>query len=349
MYKGPLQSMQFLELDKYKKRVFQVLLALTIVSGTVFVFFNYQRGQSALALIEMAIVILSVGLMIRVNKIRNREKFLRIALVYLTFFLSVMMFAFSVEGVSITVFVWALGIPLISYLLLGVETGFIMTAIFYSLTASLFYRGFHAHVSMVDSIAYANFIACAFVFWGISHSYEHSNRFAKDRLNQLAVFDHLTGLYNRSMVTKLFTKAIESPNTHQQQISVISFDLDHFKNINDQYGHAIGDEVLQRFSQVLMEQIPAESSAFRMGGEEFVVILPTSNEAKANNLAEKIRKAIEQDLIISGLPKAFYVSVSVGVITDWVKSANLNSMLKAADQRLYQAKQQGRNVVVSHG
>ena len=97
---------------------------------------------------------------------------------------------------------------------------------------------------MLENVSYANIIICALVFWAISHSYEHSNRYAKDKLNQMAVYDHLTGLYNRSMISRLFKQATEKADSNLlQNISLISFDLDHFKQINDQFGHAIGDEV----------------------------------------------------------------------------------------------------------
>lgn len=338
--------MQFLELDKYKKRVFQLLLVFTIIAGLVFAFLNLQRDLETLAITELAVVLVAIWLLFLVNKTKGREKFNRLALSYLIIFLSIMMFAFSIEGVSITIFVWALGIPLVSYLLLGLKPGFIMTAVFYSLTAYLFFSGFHGNPVMVDSVAYANFIVCALVFWGISHSYEHSNRYAKDKLNQMAVFDHLTGLYNRSMISRLFDQAVEHSASDQQEISLVSFDLDRFKKINDQFGHAIGDEVLKRFSTMVLQQIPDDCSAFRLGGEEFLILLPKASKSVATSLAEKIRLATK-NIIISGLPKDFFVSVSSGVITGSVHVAKLNSMLKIADRRLYQAKQQGRNIVIN--
>ncbi len=340
--------MQFLELDKYKKLVFQVLLVFTIAAGLVFAFINYHRGQFLLMVIESVVVLISIWLLLHVKKTQNRLVFMRLAMVFLSIFLCIMMFAFTIDGVSITIFVWTLAIPLVSYLLLGVKLGFIMTAVFYVISAYIFYSDFSKHPMMGDAISYANFIICALVFWGISHSYEHSNRLAKDKLNQMAVYDHLTGLFNRSMMTKIFNHAVKlSSHDQQQKISLMSLDLDYFKEINDQYGHATGDEVLKQFSALILANMPRNGSALRIGGEEFVIILPAGNESDIESLAEVIRQKTTSEIKIAGLPEDFLVSVSIGLVTDKVQTTSLPSMLKNADQRMYQAKKSGRNQVIA--
>ncbi len=338
--------MQFLELDKYKKLVFQVLLVFTIAAGLVFAYINYHRQQYLLTIIETTVALISIWLLILVKNTQDRVMFMRLAMAFLMIFLCLMMFTFTIDGVSITIFIWTLAIPLVSYLLLGGKMGFVMTAIFYVISAYIFYTNFSLHPMLGDTISYANFIICALVFWGISHSYEHSNRLAKDKLNQMAVYDHLTGLFNRSMMTKIFNHAVDLSNSDQQQISLISLDLDHFKHINDQYGHATGDEVLKQFAALILENIPSSGSALRIGGEEFVIILPASNESATELLAETIRCKTKSNVKIKGLPEDFSVSVSIGVVTDKVFNTTLSRLLKTADQRMYQAKQSGRNQIM---
>ena len=160
------------ELDKNKKRVFLVVLTFTAIAGIGFAWINYFRGLINLAAIELLVAAISACFWIGVKNTESVVFFKRLALVYFTLFFSVMMYAISLNGVSITIFAWVLVIPLISYLLLGVKLGFIFTATFYSIASVLFFAGYTDHPVMVEKVAYANMIVCALLFWRVSHSYE---------------------------------------------------------------------------------------------------------------------------------------------------------------------------------
>ncbi len=336
------------ELDKNKKRVFYVLLLITATAGMVFAWLNFYRNQIGLAAVELLAVAISLCLLKYLSKTNSIVTFKRSALIYVSMFFSIMMYAISLQGVSITVFVWVLVIPLISYLLLGVKLGFLMTSVFYSISAILFFWGYTDYPVMVDKVAYANIFVSALLFWGISHSYEHASETARHQLRQMAVSDHLTGLFNRTAMNSLFEKTVKQAKRQQEVVSLMLFDLDRFKSINDQYGHDTGDQVLTQFAQILQSAVQDKGVSFRIGGEEFAVIYSATEESLVLALAESIRHATEQ-IHINSAPAPLSVSVSAGVVTAAANEAVLTDMFDTADKRMYQGKRQGRNVVVHDG
>lgn len=340
--------MVFKELDRNKKKVFQVILSFTVVSGFGFAGLNYFRGQYFLASIELTIAIISIGLLFYVKQINSLVHFKRLTLIYISVFFTIMMFAFSSEGVSISIFAWVLVIPLLSYLLLGVKSGFILTAVYYGITAVLFFSGFTSHPVLVDKVAYANMVVCALLFWGVSHSYEHTSESAKQMLKHLAISDHLTGLYNRTTLNHLFDKTVKLAEKNQEKLSLVLFDLDGFKSINDEFGHDTGDQVLIQFANILQQAVVDNGFAFRIGGEEFAVIFSAKSDLLILSLAENVRRDTEK-IIITATQSNKSISVSAGVDTATPKEAVLSEMMKTADRRMYHGKNQGRNVVVHKG
>lgn len=147
--------------------------------------------------------------------------------------------------------------------------------------------------------------------------------------------DSLTGLFNRRQLTGRINEAMH----HQMPCSIILMDIDHFKHINDTYGHHVGDDVLSQLAKILREQ-PEPASVYRFGGEEFLMLLPQHNATQAANVAEHLRLAIEQAqfAIIDRL------TISLGVATQ-TDIDHSQTLLKRADDMLYLAKQHGRNRV----
>lgn len=340
--------MFFEELDRDKKRVFLVVLTFTAVAGIGFACLNYYRNLIALATVELITAFISMWLWIHVNKTSSVRNFKRLALIYVTVFFCIMMFAISSKGVSITIFAWVLVIPLTSYLLLGVKLGFIITAVFYSIATFLFFGGYTAHPVLIEKAAYGNIFVCALLYWGVSHSYELSNQSFKLKLQRMAVSDHLTGLYNRTTMSQLFKATIEQAQLTENTVSLVLFDLDNFKKINDRFGHETGDQVLIKFSEILQSSIEKIGVAFRIGGEEFAIMFATNSEIFTLSLTERIRQETEK-IIIDETSSDLNVSVSAGVVTSQPNKAVLSEMMVTADRRMYQGKSQGRNVVIHHG
>lgn len=166
--------------------------------------------------------------------------------------------------------------------------------------------------------------------------------------------DPLTGLPNRRAFDEFRKAAIEQVRRKKQPISVLMLDLDKFKDVNDTYGHAAGDQVLQEVSRRWSEQIRASDILARLGGEEFVVLLPQTTTAQAELVAEKLRDVTSRAPITlnlaDGKQLALVITVSIGLTSaDRIANeAGLEMLMAKADEALYQAKHNGRNRVVAN-
>ncbi len=170
---------------------------------------------------------------------------------------------------------------------------------------------------------------------------------ANANLAILASTDHLTGIPNRrSFIERSHAEAARSQRSGTA-LSVVALDLDHFKLINDRFGHAAGDEVLKRFAEQSLLQLRTSDLIGRVGGEEFMITLPDTKSGKAEVIAERIRSAIENmQLTVAG--SLIPVTVSIGIAELPRDGEQLEHVFAIADNRLYRAKQLGRNRVVSN-
>ena len=150
--------------------------------------------------------------------------------------------------------------------------------------------------------------------------------------------DPLTGVVNRRGLYTAVEKLMESA----QSVAVVMVDVDHFKSVNDKFGHTVGDEVLKTITALIMAQARKEDIVARMGGEEFVILLPETDLEPAGHFAERLRSAVEQ----THFDTAGNVTISLGVARYPTHGANVNDTLDLADAALYRAKAAGRNRVV---
>ncbi|MDX9787032.1 MAG: GGDEF domain-containing protein [Desulfobacterales bacterium] len=165
------------------------------------------------------------------------------------------------------------------------------------------------------------------------------------RLEDDVALDSLTGCYNRREFDRLISHHIASTKRHNRDLSIIMFDVDHFKHVNDTYGHPAGDAVLKTLSQAILKAIRKEDYLSRYGGEEFIVVLPDTKMPRAMELAQRLQGIIENlDITIPGGQK-LRKTASFGVAT-LRGHDNKDSLVKAADTMLYQAKAAGRNQVM---
>ncbi len=166
-------------------------------------------------------------------------------------------------------------------------------------------------------------------------------------LYKRAITDDLTQLFTRQHIDEELAQEIQRAQRHQHHLSLLILDLDHFKKINDTYGHTTGDQVLQAFSNIIKKHIRECDMAGRFGGEEFIVILTDTDSEGAYNFAERIRKATEEMCIIKD-EQSITVSVSIGSASyQSHHGENALLLLEDADKALYQAKEQGRNQTIS--
>ena len=172
-----------------------------------------------------------------------------------------------------------------------------------------------------------------------------SNAVLYEQANKLAVTDGLTGISNRQSVEKSLQIEFERSKRYNSPLSLILLDVDHFKDVNDTYGHQKGDEILIAFASLLKKACRANDIAARYGGEEFVMVLPQSNAQGAFKIAERVREEMMK-ISFTGNESNFAVTVSCGVAEFNKDYESINKLIAAADQALYKAKNGGRNKTI---
>lgn len=163
----------------------------------------------------------------------------------------------------------------------------------------------------------------------------------KKEVERLSEIDKLTGIYNRRKLDTYMESETQRANRYLHPLSVMLIDIDHFKSINDTYGHTTGDTTLKALAGILMKNIRNSDIVGRYGGEEFLIICPETTNDEAFVLAEKIRKEVSQ----YDFPSISQMTISIG-IGQYHKKDTINELLNRADSALYQAKDKGRNCVI---
>ncbi len=169
----------------------------------------------------------------------------------------------------------------------------------------------------------------------------------REHLRQLATTDTLTGIANRRHLLDVAVREFSRARRYEHPLSVLIVDIDRFKSINDRWGHASGDRVIQEMARILQTVARDLDVSGRLGGEEFVVVLPETDLQGAQTIAERLRSAVETtEQVHTGNGKALRFTVSIGVAALDVADASFQATLERADTALYQAKTAGRNRVV---
>ena len=164
---------------------------------------------------------------------------------------------------------------------------------------------------------------------------------------EMAITDALTGLYNRHYMERHMTTLLREAKEKQKPLAILISDIDYFKSINDTYGHDIGDKVLREFADRLLKKSRGMDLICRYGGEEFIVIMPDTDLAKAHSVAERLRKSVADSsfYINNDLKIDITMSIGIAILENEVETSQ--TILSKADKALYKAKKDGRNRVVS--
>jgi len=169
-------------------------------------------------------------------------------------------------------------------------------------------------------------------------------KIANEKLRTMALRDGLTGLFNHRYFQEIFSQEFDRAVRYQRPFSLFMLDLDHFKKINDSYGHRVGDIVLQEISALILSTVRTNDVVARYGGEEFAIIAPETDLKGAAVLAERIRKAVEQmEILADSATVKATVSIGVAMYLPDKKTATKAEILDAADASLYESKRNGRN------
>ena len=168
----------------------------------------------------------------------------------------------------------------------------------------------------------------------------------REKLRSQSILDPLTGIYNRRFMEETLSREVRRAERNQRELSVLMFDLDHFKQFNDTFGHEAGDAVLRELGQILKTSIRGGDVACRFGGEEFVLILPETKMEDARQRAEELREKTRKMTAIHQGQALGIVTVSLGLAVYPKHAMTGEALLRAADKALYQAKAEGRDRVV---
>jgi diguanylate cyclase (GGDEF)-like protein/PAS domain S-box-containing protein len=162
----------------------------------------------------------------------------------------------------------------------------------------------------------------------------------QQKLEKLATTDPLTGVYNRYQFELLYDNEVKKNHRHEQDMALILFDIDHFKDINDTFGHDAGDLALREFVAIIRKNIRSYDICARWGGEEFILLVPGIDIQNAVSIAETIR----DEVFRCEFHRVGHFTTSAGV-SGWSRSDTIDSLIKRADQALFIAKKAGRNRV----
>jgi diguanylate cyclase (GGDEF)-like protein len=168
----------------------------------------------------------------------------------------------------------------------------------------------------------------------------------QEALRQQSTKDALTGIFNRRYLEESLEREIRRAARVDQPVGVVMFDLDHFKNFNDTFGHEAGDSVLRELGAFLSRNVRAEDIPCRFGGEEFVLILPGATLEGARSRAERLRSKVRELTVMHQGKSVGMITISVGVGAFPVHGLSVKEVIAAADGALYRAKKDGRDRVV---
>lgn len=181
------------------------------------------------------------------------------------------------------------------------------------------------------------------IIFFILASYRIKFKKVNDQLIDLVEHDSLTGIYNRRYFDRSIEKYVAAFASKRNPFQLIMFDIDHFKKINDTYGHPCGDYVLKELTRVFTNEVRSMDVCTRIGGEEFAILLPNTNAEEGAIIAHRIRKSIEELQLVYN-NTIIPVTISIGVAT--YCGGALNDLIDKADTALYKAKNNGRNQVI---
>ncbi len=318
-----------------------ILLILTFISSGVFLFYSYidfKQGDRITAYIE---IVLSVVCFF--------NPFLLIILKNIHFITSVNLLLIGMVFISavfeelpydVSSLIWINTFPVASFLLKG-KKGLVWSLCFLlAFSTIVAFKGLILEEEInYDYVAdaYFSYILILMIIYFYEEIYERS----KIAWKKLATTDKLTDCINRYAFEDILNREVERAKRYSYSLSLIIFDIDNFKEINDNHGHLKGDEVLKLTANITRNHLRKTDFLCRWGGEEFLILATYTNKKQAFQLAERMRKAIES--YDFGLP--FRVTASFGV-TDLEEDDDIDSLLARADKALYEAKKKGKNCVV---
>ncbi len=322
----------------YRRKVLQLLLLGTAILSAFFGCINFL-DYPILAIPEL---LLSVYCLVLFPFSKQNKMQFKVSLFFLVPLYSLFLFALIVPREQQTVVVWILVIPVLSHFLLGRRYGLWVSVSFMLLAVCLFLAESIFSGTAVNTLLLINQSLAGIAILVFSHVYEVSRVRAHRKLLHLATTDNLTSLANRARFLDVFERERNHAARNNSELTMLLLDLDHFKQVNDRFGHDVGDEVLKYVSATIMHRLRKTDLACRLGGEEFGILLPGANLDRAIGVADIIRRSIA-DIPYAKGNTVIPLSISIGISEYGFDGKDLESLYAVADGHLYKAKGAGRN------
>lgn len=331
--------------ESHERSLMLIVFLCTAVVFPIFAVVQVFNNHPYMALGELAV---SVASLYSAHRIRRARNLLPWILCYLIPAFCFFVYIVVKPQASPTAFVWVYILPIMAYLLLGRVLGFILSAPFIAGTAIYMSVQMAPLDKAQDWVALLNLVLCAIVLLFFVHLYESLRADYQARLATLAETDSLTGLTNRSTFRSALKRTLSEASRDGTRFALVLMDIDHFKHVNDHYGHDAGDQALKLVSACLAKRLRSTDSIGRLGGEEFGLILRDIDPAGAYALIEELREHIARCELVYEQYK-LRLTATFG-ISHWPQDAqdtpDINTLYRVADRRLYAGKATGRNLTV---
>ncbi len=344
----PLEFSESEELLQFRFTTLMIMIMLITVftfSFALLDIFGLDIGGSMQRYVNLFHTVLGIGLFFYLRQSKHNYELALYALLVFSFI------AFSLTLIFVPEdgfrFIWFFILIIGIYIVGDVHVG-LVTSIASLLVIIAFNFIFELNVSQLTMISIlSSLLVVSFFMYAYT---KRIDRFQEELieknliLEKLATYDSLTGIMNRRLFLEMAEKYLYEADRLQKAFYFLMVDIDHFKSINDQYGHHVGDEVLKRFTARISEEMRKSDLFGRIGGEEFGVIILSDTKDEALTTAERIRLVVENASCVVDA-QTIKVTTSIGLVQEREKEG-LQSIMKRADEALYRAKDEGRNRIV---
>lgn len=331
--------------DADRRSLLRLVLSSTGLTLCGFAVLQLSNDNLLLALLEIAAGLLLLWAAWKIVAVQDLTPWIYL---YLLPTFCFMVYIIVMPGASPTAFVWMYLVPIMSYLLLGRSAGFWLAAPFIVLAAALYIWRYAEVRTVSGMIDLGNAMLCGVLLMLFVHIYEGRRAAAQRVLERVAETDALTGVFNRGRFQQLFVQAAQQAERSQQPFCLVLLDVDHFKQVNDSWGHVVGDHALQHLCRVLQQRLRKTDHLGRLGGEEFGLLLLNTDVEAGATLVEDLREALSaRPLQLKGMQVP--LAATFGVAQWPVDGNDPETLYRCADQRLYRGKAYGRNRVISDG
>jgi len=340
--------------DDYKIRILYLLILLVIVSSSVFlsIYILFAPFKPAI-IISIVYILFHVSLLYFIKK----KKYLFVKLsILLTFIIQLTLAVYVWFPVTTGYNLFYYMVPIAAFLTVDIHkkwelylafllsllaTSLFLGSVFYSLDFYLYVLDQEVERLIHTLTIISTILPATFIFY--RYTIDLSKK--QNELRYLANTDALTQVTNRRVLFEQGEKEVMLAYKYAHEFTLLQLDIDHFKTINDSFGHPIGDQILIQLTQVIRQHIRKEDTFSRHGGEEFAIIIRKTTCESGMEFAEKIRSVIENEVFKVGDIEV-KITLSIGVIQYRSEYSTFDEMMRVSDQALYQAKNKGRNCVV---